>query len=504
MATTMQKPSKKYIVRSYQNPKRPGKLSLNRFNSVLLFAAILLGATPCRAQVAVALSPTARQVFWCAEAVGVIPCAGGTVTFFNAGTSVAGPVYTDSTGTVLAANPVVLDVTGAATPWLVNQGYDVVLKDSSGVQQWKILNVNPYQILISVSSIILQPQTSDPAGQGGALIYRSDIPCLRFFTTGWDCVVTLGAVQTLTNKTIDVGVNPLTNTAGGNASGHLLVNNGTKYADSTVNAPSIIVNATITGTLTNGLVKLTGAPSTAVSTAITDTGGVVGVCVANCGTTGSAVIQTTGVVPCVFDGGTTASDYVVISPSAVGNCRDTSSATFPNSGTLSAGGQLVGRVLTTNGGAGTYAISLFGPEIRSIPSVPASVQEVYTTASGSVSASIGSTPMLVTSGSAQTLRFGGYITQTVLGTGCVSNTTIVLNIIFKDPNAVANQTQAIATFTVTNNGTLGIVPMTTNTQFPIYVRTAATQTTSYSTTYTAGGSCAPAPSYQFFPMLEQF
>jgi hypothetical protein len=74
-----------------------------------------------------------------------------------------------------------------------------------------------------------------------------------------------------------------------------------------------VTNEGSTGTLLNGLAKYTGAPSTAIKTAVTDITGAIGVVVAGNGTTGTATLQTSGDVSCVFDGATTANDIVVIS-----------------------------------------------------------------------------------------------------------------------------------------------------------------------------------------------
>jgi len=63
------------------------------------------------------------------------------------------------------------------------------------------------------------------------------------------------------------------------------------------------------------------------------------------------------VTNCVFDGATTAGDYVQISSTVAGNCHDAGAA-YP------AGGQVLGRVLSTNASGGTYATHLFGPEIQ--------------------------------------------------------------------------------------------------------------------------------------------
>lgn len=118
-----------------------------------------------------------------------------------------------------------------------------------------------------------------------------------------------------------------------------------------------IANASSTGTTTSTITKLTGAPSTAVIAATTDTGGTVGICTSGCTTSGNATIQIAGSVNCVFDGATTAGDYVQISSSTAGNCHDTAS-TYPTSG------QVIGRVLSTNGSGGTYSIDLFPAEIK--------------------------------------------------------------------------------------------------------------------------------------------
>jgi hypothetical protein len=131
--------------------------------------------------------------------------------------------------------------------------------------------------------------------------------------------------------------------------------------DTTQTARRVVVgvsNASSTGTTVNRLAKLTGAPSTALIVATTDTDGAIGVVVSGAGTSGVATIQTNGQVGsstsggCAFDGATTAGDYVQISSSTAGKCHDTGASTYPTSG------QVIGRVLSTNGSAGTYSILL--------------------------------------------------------------------------------------------------------------------------------------------------
>src|SRR5579863_6311237 len=106
-------------------------------------------------------------------------------------------------------------------------------------------------------------------------------------------------------------------------------------------------NDTSTGTSLNLLVSLTGA-GTAILTANGATDGVIGICTGNCGKSGSAQITKIGQASCTFDGATTANDYVSIS-ATLGKCHD-------NASSRPTGTQVIGRVLSTNGAGGTYAM----------------------------------------------------------------------------------------------------------------------------------------------------
>lgn len=131
--------------------------------------------------------------------------------------------------------------------------------------------------------------------------------------------------------------------------GQSTVNQGRAYAGS---QSTIFANEGATGTTLNKLAKLTGAPSTAIIVATTDTEGIVGIVVAGAGTTGNAQIAFAGKASCVFDSATTAGHYVINDTSTAGDCMDSGAATYPTSG------QVVGIVTTTNGGAGTYEVDL--------------------------------------------------------------------------------------------------------------------------------------------------
>ncbi len=109
---------------------------------------------------------------------------------------------------------------------------------------------------------------------------------------------------------------------------------------------------------------------------------------------------------------------------------------------------------------------------------------VYSTASASTNASISAVTMATASGSGNTYRFSLYIDQTVAGASCGSTTTITPNLIFTDAAASGPLSQGMSNALIGGNGAPGAVVQ-------------------YSVTYSAGGSCAPGPSYQIYPVLVQ-
>lgn len=65
------------------------------------------------------------------------PCAGGSLTFTNTGTTTPKAVYTDKANTISATNPHTLNSQGRPTTDLWGSGsYRVVLKDSGGATIW--------------------------------------------------------------------------------------------------------------------------------------------------------------------------------------------------------------------------------------------------------------------------------------------------------------------------------------------------------------------------------
>ncbi|MGA2270281.1 MAG: hypothetical protein ABSH44_17555 [Bryobacteraceae bacterium] len=126
----------------------------------------------------------------------------------------------------------------------------------------------------------------------------------------------------------------------------------TALAQNPVQRYASVANAGAGGTTLATITSLTGAPSTAVKTT-TGCTGIVGVTVGGAGTTGNAIIATSGSVSIVFDGDTVAGHYFTCSTTVAGNAHDTGASTFPASGWAG------GVVLTTNTGTGTYAALLF-------------------------------------------------------------------------------------------------------------------------------------------------
>ena len=206
-----------------------------------------------------------------------------------------------------------------------------------------------------------------------------------------------------------------------------------------------VPNASGAGTTLNTLTKFTGAPATAVIAATTDTGGVAGITTAGAGTTGSATIQYSGAAGCVFDGATTADDYVQISSSTAGDCHDAGS-TYPSAG------QVIGRVLSTNGGAGTYGIDLFPAEIKvaNNPTTNQNIREINGGFDGGGSAITGSMTRC------RNVSYSGVIQQVTLtadlaGAGATSNRVDIRTV------AYSSYTGPSSASTITGTGTIPVL-----------------------------------------------
>lgn len=110
------------------------------------------------------------------------------------------------------------------------------------------------------------------------------------------------------------------------------------------------LNDTTTGTTLNKLAKVSTAGK-ALRTATADVDGSIGIVIGGAATSGSSQIAYAGEASCIFDGATTAGDFVSISSTTVGDCHDAGSA-------RPTAAQTIGRVLSTNASGGTFAISI--------------------------------------------------------------------------------------------------------------------------------------------------
>jgi hypothetical protein len=124
----------------------------------LLFL-IAVFASLGHAQTPVSLSPVARQQFL--NATGQ-PLAGGKLCTYAAGTSTPQATYVDSSGTIMATNPILLDAAGEASIWLAGQSYKFVLFTagtdntcSTGVQQWMVDFVSDPGFIKALNAVLL-------------------------------------------------------------------------------------------------------------------------------------------------------------------------------------------------------------------------------------------------------------------------------------------------------------------------------------------------------------
>lgn len=176
----------------------------------IILAAILLctGAAAMAQAPNVQVAPVAHQIFLSTAGA---PLVSGCVTTSVSGSNTPQVTYTDSTALTPNSNPIILGSDGGADIWMTNNAYRFTVvaydgipgnKCAAGVQQYVRDGINPWGPINFSNNYFLTGNTSDPSGTAGEMTYRTDIPCFRFFTTFWDCVVRLTDTQTLTNKTL--------------------------------------------------------------------------------------------------------------------------------------------------------------------------------------------------------------------------------------------------------------------------------------------------------------
>ena len=408
------------------------RMNQYRKHAIITALSIFAIIAPLRAQTVVAPSPVAKQQFFAANGS---PLSSGCLFTYISGTSTPLATFTDFSGVTQNPNPIILDAGGYAPVWLSNSTYRFKLVANDGLNdncafgalQYTVDGVSAWTVINQAANLFALGQTSDPAGTAGEIVYRSDIPCFRGFTTFWDCFVRLTDTQTVTNKTFDISANTIKNSV--NTAGHYQRNNGTQYVDSTIQPTDFPASSVLPTPVINGTPTGTGVQGTGAKLASDDGTGV----------TNAPLCR-----------------------SAIG---------------------------------GLTAVGCLGG--------------VYSIASISTNANLGTTTMATSGASGNLYRFSGFIENTAVGASCAGNSTVTVSLIYTDPASGALNTQLIGletiggtfvqTFTITTNG--GLVPL--GSIVPIVIRTTPGSTVSYATTFTAGGSCSPAPKYQVYPILEQ-
>jgi hypothetical protein len=467
----------------------------------LAFAAILALfciVRPTFAQVPVQLAPTPHLQF--TDSTGKL-LSGGFLYTYSSGTTSRLDTYTDSSGVIVNAWPIPLDSSGSPSNgstqtgiWITSAAIKFCAYTSALVQVWCVDGIQPTPFLAGNNNWTGLNTFSGVTTFNAAVV----------LSAGGTFSGAIGGSPTFTGPVVFSG-NPLF-TGSPNFTSATPLWMTAAQANLNPEIQSVVIANSASGTTVNSLAKLTGAPSTAVTTLVTDTVGAVGIVIAGAGTTGSATIQNVGIAPCNFDAATTAGDYVVFSATVAGDCHDVPGGGFPSSG------QAVGRVLSTNGSAGLYQLNLFATEDRSTTSSATFPTVVYNVASGSTNANIGATTMVTVGASNATYRFVFYISETVVGASCTGNTTLTVNTIWQDPLDAGARTNTAAYNLAINNGTVGEAfhfsgvaggNQSPNATSGGLIRAKTGTVIQYSTTYAIGTGCSPGPQYQLFPILEQ-
>ena len=357
-----------------ENHLKAALLSISSYAALFLFVVVLVFAATAHCQVSVAMAPPIHFQFLNASGQ---PLANGKIYTYQAGTTICQNSYVDASGTTQNACPIPLDATGSPSNgstqtgiFLSNTSWKFVAYDVNNAFQWSVDNVTTYFALLNSTNTWSATQTfsvpivdtdtdnqfvlGSPGNQTTVDFPPPAGNVTVHFPNITDTVVARTTTDTLTNKTL---TSPTIN--GGTQTNVSLVTptiNSVPVADSPGTYVSI-ANASPTGTTANALVKLINAPSNATIAATTDTSGIVGICLSACGNTGSAIIQASGTANCIFDAAVNAGDYVVPSPNTAGDCHDFG-AEYPSAT------QALGRVLVTNAAPGTYAMLLYGSDVK--------------------------------------------------------------------------------------------------------------------------------------------
>jgi len=134
------------------------------------------------------------------------------------------------------------------------------------------------------------------------------------------------------------------------------------------------------------------------------------------------------------------------------------------------------------------------------------VPQLYSTATASGHANISNTTMTTGLAGTHQYAFTFYVDVSAVGTSCTGNTTLVVNLVFFDPNAAGSSTVALApygatstTITLASSGNGAVGPIASG---AYNFAGKASQSVVLNATYTAGTGCSPGPNFQIFPKLS--
>jgi hypothetical protein len=276
------------------------------------------------------------------------PNAFGCVFTYNSGTSTPLGTFTDYTGSISNTNPAVLSAGGTAPIWFtLGTLYRVVVKTSGGTNcaggstLYTVDGIN--STLLNTANVWQASQTFEATtyftladlqlvfGVSGSQTTLDFPPTSGNFILHAPPIV---GNDTLLNKNSPAITTPIIN-------GCQITNGPGTYI--------CIQNNSSTATILNGLAVTSGA--TVTQAPVNSSGAIIGVVTAGAGITGSATVQQSGVAACLFDGATTAGDYVQASTVAGYECHDSGSST-------NVVGSNLGIVLSTNSGGGAYSVLL--------------------------------------------------------------------------------------------------------------------------------------------------
>lgn len=188
------------------------------------------------------------------------PCASCTLQSFLAGTSTPTPTYTDSTGTSVNTNPIILDAAGGANIWLANLAYKLILKDATGTVIWTVDNVKGGGGLggicgpsgaVQIANVGINGLTCDPNITINATNHTLNVGVLPASH------VTIGALGTATSWNLDT-TTPATalNSMGGVGDG-----GGTTTPNQLVISSSTLHQLTFSASIPDGITAITRSPS---------------------------------------------------------------------------------------------------------------------------------------------------------------------------------------------------------------------------------------------------